>query len=72
MLIAAQEGQKLKSALYGGRKDINFELTRRTIVTSSVEGNIMDNNIGYLKVTEFSDNTVKYVKMSLQNLTKTM
>jgi carboxyl-terminal processing protease len=70
MLIRGVEGTKVKIGVVRNGKDITFDLTRRTIVTSSVEGNIMENNIGYLKVTEFSDNTVKYVKEELAEFDK--
>jgi carboxyl-terminal processing protease len=65
MIIRGQEGTKVKIGVVREGKNLTFDITRRTIVTSSVEGSIMDSNIGYLKVTEFSDNTVKYVKEEL-------
>ena len=70
MLIRGEEGTKVVIGVVRGGQNLNFELTRRTIVTSSVEGNIMTNNIGYLKVTEFSDNTVQFVKNELSEFDK--
>ena len=70
MLIRGEEGTKVVIGVVRGGQNLNFELTRRTIVTSSVEGNIMANNIGYLKVTEFSDNTVQFVKNELSEFDK--
>lgn len=65
MLIRGEEGTKVKVGVLRGTENLTFELIRRTIVTSSVEGSIMENNIGYLKVTEFSNNTVSLVKQEL-------
>ncbi|MEL7648574.1 MAG: S41 family peptidase [Sedimentibacter sp.] len=65
-LIRGQEGTKVTIGVVRNGQNLTFNLTRRTIVTSSVEGKIMDNNIGYLKVTEFSDNTVTFVEKELE------
>lgn len=65
VLIRGKEGTKVKIGIVRGDENLEFELIRRTILTSSVEGKIMDNNIGYLKVTDFSDNTVRLVKKEL-------
>ncbi|MDW5300365.1 MAG: S41 family peptidase [Sedimentibacter sp.] len=65
MLIRGEEGTKVKIGVVRGTENLTFDLIRRTIVTSSVEGSIMEKNIGYLKVTEFSNNTVSLVKQEL-------
>ncbi len=65
LLIRGEEGTSVKIGILRGEEILNFEIIRAKINTSSVEGKIMDNNIGYLKVTEFSDNTVKLVKDEL-------
>lgn len=65
LLIRGKEGTTVKIGIMRENENFEFELVRRTIVTSTVEGNIMDNNIGYLKVTDFSDNTVELVKKEL-------
>lgn len=64
-LIKGKEGTHVKIGIVREGKDLSFDLIRRTIVTSTVEGNIMDNGMGYLKVTEFSDNTTELVKKEL-------
>lgn len=65
LLIRGEEGTSVKIGILRGEEILNFEIVRDKINTSTVEGKIMDNNIGYLKVTEFSDNTVKLVKDEL-------
>lgn len=64
-LIKGKEGTHVKIGVIRDGKKLSFDLIRRTIVTSTVEGNIMDNGMGYLKVTEFSDNTTDLVKEQL-------
>ncbi|MFA9423802.1 MAG: S41 family peptidase [Sedimentibacter sp.] len=71
LLIRGKEGTIVKIGIVRNGENLTFELTRNTIVTSSVEGHIMDNNIGYLKVTEFSDNTVELVKQELSKFDET-
>lgn len=66
LLIRGEEGTHVKIGIIRGNENLNFDIIRRTIVTSTVEGKIMDNNMGYLKVTDFSDNTVQLVKKELE------
>lgn len=65
LLIRGKEGTHVKIGIIREKENLTFDLVRSTIVTSAVEGKIMDNNIGYLKVTDFSDNTVDLVKNEL-------
>ncbi len=65
LLIRGKEGTHVKIGIIRENKNIEFDLVRKTIITSTVEGKIMDNNLGYLKVTDFSDNTVENVKKEL-------
>ena len=69
-LIKGKEGTHVKIGVIREGKRINFDIIRRTIITSTVEGKIMDNGMGYLKVTDFSDNTVELVKKELANFDK--
>lgn len=64
-LIRGKEGTSVKLGILRGQENLTFEVIRRTIVTSTVEGKILDNNMGYLKVSDFSDNTVELVKKEL-------
>lgn len=71
LLIRGKEGTHVKIGVIRENKNIEFDLVRKTIVTSTVEGKIMDNNLGYLKVTDFSDNTVENVKKELAKFDET-
>ncbi|MGD9569898.1 MAG: S41 family peptidase [Sedimentibacter sp.] len=65
MLIRGEEGTHVKIGILRGNESLEFDIVRSPIVISTVESKIMDNQIGYLKVTEFSDNTVQGVKKEL-------
>lgn len=64
-IIKGKEGTDVKIGVVREGKDLSFDIVRRTVVTNVVEGKMLDNNIGYLKVTEFADNTVELVKKEL-------
>lgn len=65
LLIRGEEGTSVKIGIIRGKESLTFDLTRRTIVTSHVEGEILEDNIGYLRVTSFSDNTAELVEKEL-------
>ncbi|HOW23164.1 MAG TPA: S41 family peptidase [Sedimentibacter sp.] len=65
LLIRGEQGTPVKIGILRGKENLAFDLIRRTIVISSVEGKILEDNIGYLKVTSFSDNTADLVKKEL-------
>ena len=64
-LIKGEEGTNVKIGIIRDNKDLNFDITRKKVVTSSVEGKILDNGIGYLKITSFVDNTPELVMKEL-------
>ncbi len=70
LLIRGEEGTKVQIGILRGKEILTFDLIRRTIVTSNVEGKILEDNIGYLKVTSFSDNTAELVEKELSNFDK--
>lgn len=70
LLIRGQEGSPVKIGILRGNETLDFNLIRRTIVTSNVEAKILEDNIGYLKVTSFADNTADLVEKELSNFDK--
>lgn len=70
LLIRGEEGTKVQIGILRGKESLTFDLIRRTVVTSNVEGKLLDDNIGYLKVTSFSDNTAELVEKELSNFDK--
>lgn len=65
LLIRGVEGTSVNIGILRGEEALNFEIVRSKITTSVVESEIMDNNIGYLRVTDFADNTVELVEKEL-------
>ncbi len=65
LLIRGKEGTSVKIGIMRGKENLTFDLIRRAIVTNYVEGKILEDNIGYLKVTSFSDNTAELVEKEL-------
>lgn len=56
--IRGPAGTKVKlKVIRGGEQELDFEITRETITIPSVEYSIKDGNIGYMKVTRFSEDT---------------
>ena len=65
LLIRGEEGTTVKIGILRGKESLNFDLIRSSIIINNVEGKILKDNIGYLKVTGFSDNTAELVENEL-------
>jgi carboxyl-terminal processing protease len=66
-LIRGEENTKVKIGVIRNGSIINFDIVREKVIISTVEGSILDEKVGYLKVTEFNDNTTELVKNQLSN-----
>lgn len=66
--IKGKENTKVKLTVQRDGKELNFDITRKTIVTKSVSNEVMDGNIGYLRITSFDENTYKEFKENLSEL----
>lgn len=56
--IRGPEGTKVKlKVIRDGSRELNFEITRAQISIPSVESEILEGNIGYLKISRFSEDT---------------
>ncbi|HBC31473.1 MAG TPA: hypothetical protein DC024_09570 [Clostridiales bacterium] len=66
LLIRGEEGTPVKIGILRGKESLTFDLMRSAIVINNVEAKILEDNIGYLKVTGFSDNTAELVEKELQ------
>lgn len=62
-LIRGEPGTQVKLGIKreGEEKVLYFTLTRETIELNPVEYNILDNNIGYIKITDFNKNALENV-----------
>ena len=54
----------------GVKKAIIFNITREIIKIESVKSKYIDENIGYLRLTSFNENSGEQIKKKLKNSTK--
>ncbi len=66
--IKGKENTKVNLTVERNGKELSFDITRKTIVTKSVSSEVKDNNIGYLRITSFDENTYKEFKENLNDL----
>lgn len=65
--IRGEAGTKVKLTIIRDKsQELEFEVTRATITIPSVESEILDGNMGYLKVSRFSDDTSSLAKKAAQ------
>ncbi len=50
-----------------GKEDLTFDITRADITTPSVESKTLEGNIGYIKISRFSDDTAQLAKDAALN-----
>ena len=67
-LIRGKEGTKVKLGILRGNRTtpIYIEVTREDIAINPVEYQILDKEIGYIKLTQFTDNAATEVKKALK------
>jgi len=68
--IKGEEGTKVKLVVVRDGKELQFELTRKKVITNPISSEILENNIGYLEVTSFDQDTAKEFKEKYQELEK--
>lgn len=66
--IKGAEGTKVKLEIQRGQEIKTFEITRKKITTNPVIAEKLDNNIGYLEVTSFDENTAENFKSKYEEL----
>lgn len=71
--IKGEEGTKVKIKILRDDQELEFELTRRKVITNPIEEEVLKNNIGYLAVTSFDEGTgeefkTKFEKLQSQNI----
>ena len=66
--IKGEEGTKVKIKILRKDEELEFELTRRKVVTNPIEEEMLESNIGYLVVTSFDEGTGEEFKKKFQDL----
>jgi len=54
----------------GVKKSLIFNITREIIEVQSVKSELIDNNIGYIRLTSFNENSSEQIKEKINNLNK--
>ena len=54
----------------GVKKALIFNITREIIEVQSVKSELLDNNIGYIRLTSFNENSSEQIKKKVNNLNK--
>ncbi|HUB93071.1 MAG TPA: S41 family peptidase [Verrucomicrobiae bacterium] len=65
--IRGQKGTKVTLGIIRGSQQLTFTITRDTITIPTATSKIIDGNIGYLQVSQFSDDTYGLVMKAVAN-----
>ena len=66
--IKGEEGSTVKLQILRGEETLDFEITRENIVVNPVEGEVLENNIGYIEFSSFDENTAEAFKTKYEEL----
>ena len=66
--IKGEEGSKVKLEIQRGTETLNFEITRENVKVNPVEGEVLENNIGYISFSSFDDGTAEEFKAKYEEL----
>lgn len=66
--IKGEEGTIVKLEILRDTEILNYEFTRKKIVVNQVEGSIVNDNIGYIQISSFDEDTAKQFKEEFEKL----
>ena len=66
--IKGEEGSTVKLQILRGEETLDFEVTRENIIVNPVEGEVLENNIGYIEFSSFDENTAEEFKTRFEEL----
>lgn len=66
--MKGETGTKVKLEIRRGEETLNFELTRRTIVVSENTVELLENNIAYIQLVTFGEDTAADLKNKIEEL----
>lgn len=67
-MIKGKKGTEVELTLKRDGKEFDVKVKRDEIVSKTIDSKMLDDKIGYIKMTSFSENTYKDFKKSLNNL----
>lgn len=66
--IKGEEGTTVKLQILRGEETLDFEITRENIVVNPVDGEVLENNIGYIEFSSFDEGTAEQFKTKFEEL----
>ena len=66
--IKGEEGTTVKLQILRGEETLDFEITRENIVVNPVDGELLENNIGYIEFSSFDEGTAEQFKTKFEEL----
>ena len=66
--ILGQEGTKVSVTVLRDGKELTFDMKRRKIVNQTITSELLENNIGYIYLSSFEDNTYEQFKSAYDDL----
>ena len=66
--ILGQEGTKVSVTVLREGKELTFDMKRRKIVNQTITSELLDDNIGYIYLSSFEDNTYEQFKSAYDDL----
>tara|TARA_B100001059_G_scaffold159051_1_gene158635 strand:+ start:73 stop:1209 length:1137 start_codon:yes stop_codon:yes gene_type:complete len=71
-LMRGPVGSKIELTIRrrGEKKAIKFDITREIIVIKSVKADLLENNIGYIRLTSFNENSGEQIEKEIKKLEK--
>ena len=61
-------GKKVNLVIKRGEEIINMQVPRAEVIAITAEGRMLDDEIGYVRISDFADHTAEELEESLQNL----
>lgn len=68
--IKGEEGSTVNIVVERDKKELSFDITRAKIITNPITTKKLENNIGYLKLPSFDEETADHFKEKVQELQK--
>ena len=66
--IKGEEGTTVKLKIQRDNETLNFEIKRENVTVNPVEGEVLENNIGYIEFSSFDENTAEGFKSKFEKL----
>ena len=68
--IKGEEGSTVKLKIQRDNETLDFEIKRENVTINPVEGEVLENNIGYIEFSSFDENTAENFKTKFEELQK--